>query len=272
MIKSAVGAVFNMKLALGEIILGIPPLDVTRRVNTIKHFLKINISQLPRDPLAAHILDHLQSHRYSTTVSKIKDVFQFLQWKISNYPESIAGDDKAIINNNDYLKFMDLSTRTCSYTKPLMKRYTEEIWQSRINYQYHMEGYANPPIVSCNKISLKSCHNRELETLVLSLFYPNNLMNSFLYRYNKEKYTTPLCNCDENEQTAVHLITQCAWVNKEQRDKITQILMSDPPYNTVDLNDDRLFLVNWSRKQHFLDLCIKIMNNNLHRLRTDIKL
>ena len=39
--KSAVGAVFNVQNSILEVILGIPPLSVTNRILTVKHYLKV---------------------------------------------------------------------------------------------------------------------------------------------------------------------------------------------------------------------------------------
>ena len=39
--KSAVGAVFNVQNAILEVILGIPPLLVTNRILSVKHYLKV---------------------------------------------------------------------------------------------------------------------------------------------------------------------------------------------------------------------------------------
>ena len=47
LVKSGVGAVFNIKLDLGEVILGLPPLAVQQKVNTAKHYLKICIKVSP---------------------------------------------------------------------------------------------------------------------------------------------------------------------------------------------------------------------------------
>ena len=54
MVKSAIGAVFNVKQTTGEIILGLPPIAVTSKVNAIKHVLKLNIFANPdvTDPLS----------------------------------------------------------------------------------------------------------------------------------------------------------------------------------------------------------------------------
>ena len=61
MIKSTIGAVFNVKQSTGEIILGIPPITVSSKIHSIKHHLKLNIFQIPEDPLSTHIKDHTYS-------------------------------------------------------------------------------------------------------------------------------------------------------------------------------------------------------------------
>ena len=43
LLKTSIGAVFNISQITAEIILGIPPLKILNRVNTTKHYLKINI-------------------------------------------------------------------------------------------------------------------------------------------------------------------------------------------------------------------------------------
>ena len=55
-IKSAVGAVFNVRKSLIETIVGVPPITITNRINTVKHFLKLNIFNIPHDPLRQHLM------------------------------------------------------------------------------------------------------------------------------------------------------------------------------------------------------------------------
>ena len=43
LVKSGVGAVFNIKLALGEVILGLPPLAVQQKVNSVNFLLNLEI-------------------------------------------------------------------------------------------------------------------------------------------------------------------------------------------------------------------------------------
>ena len=47
LIKSAVGAVFNLQTSIGEVILGVPPLNIHTTTNRVKHYLKLNINQSP---------------------------------------------------------------------------------------------------------------------------------------------------------------------------------------------------------------------------------
>ena len=49
-IKAALGAVFNMGLSTAEMILGVLPLPIANKVNSVKHFLKPNIFPNVEDP------------------------------------------------------------------------------------------------------------------------------------------------------------------------------------------------------------------------------
>ena len=74
-------------------------------------------------------------------------------------------------------------TQPCSYSKPLMKQYTESVWQGLINNQCQLEGCSAAPQVSLSKLVFPKDSSREVETLTLSLFYPNNLLLSFLNNF-----------------------------------------------------------------------------------------
>ena len=50
-LKSTLGATFNVKLELCEIISGLPPIVVQNSINSIKHFLKLNVKKDDNDPL-----------------------------------------------------------------------------------------------------------------------------------------------------------------------------------------------------------------------------
>ena len=49
----------------------------------------------------------------------------------------------------------------------------------------------------------------------MSLFYKNNLMESFLYSIKRSE--SPLCPCGDEAQTAVHAILYCKLVPEELR-------------------------------------------------------
>ena len=164
MIKSAIGAVFNVKLALGEVILGVTPINIQNRVNTVKHLLKLSISNIPEDPLRRHIDQSLQLHKYSSTMSKVKETFQFLRWKLDVDPRSFSDTDTVIVKSNSYAQFNDLSLGACKYSKPQMKKYTENIWQKYLDINYLLEGHSHSPKASCTKLSLTSACTRDIET------------------------------------------------------------------------------------------------------------
>ena len=44
-LKSTVGAVFNVRHIISEVILGLPPFNVQNKVNQVKHHLKIIINE-----------------------------------------------------------------------------------------------------------------------------------------------------------------------------------------------------------------------------------
>ena len=65
------------------------------------------------------------------------------------------------------------------------------------------------PIVSCEILSFDSFVNRNTETLCLSFFYPNDLLNSFLFDEFPDVYCTPLCGCGKSDQTICHISFEC---------------------------------------------------------------
>ena len=103
MLKSALGAVFNVKLEVAEAVLGVLPIFVSTKINSIKHILKLNIFEdmdKEPDPLKEFICDHLQSHKHSLLAGKIKDAYQFLVWKAHHFPINFNKIDRNIITND----------------------------------------------------------------------------------------------------------------------------------------------------------------------------
>ena len=203
MLKSSLGAVFNVKLETAEAILGVLPIHISNRLNSIKHYLKLNINNEEishSDPLREFLTSHLRQNNYSHITKRVKEVFQFLSWKANKHPKGFTSQDTQIIDTWDIQRFTDLSSKCCSYSKVTMKTYAELLWKSTINSQFQAEGFSKAPIVSTDKLKFGPNTSRKFETLMLSMLYQNNLLNAFLHRFNPQKFNTPLCNCSNEDQ------------------------------------------------------------------------
>ena len=62
--------------------------------------------------------------------------------------------------------------------------------------------------VSCDVLNLKYT-SRKVETLSLSLLYPNNLLNSFLFTHFLSCCDTPLCGCGSVVKSLFHVVFEC---------------------------------------------------------------
>ena len=111
---------------------------------------------------------------------KIHNVFKFLQWKQRNYSSDFSDHDNLIVQINDYDNFTKLSRKCYSYTKSVAEAYTVHLWQDIAPNEYLIDGRSTIPTVSCDVLNFKFT-SRKVETLSLSLLYPNNLLNSFLF-------------------------------------------------------------------------------------------
>lgn len=219
------------------------------------------------DPLLSQVSQAMRKMSYGATTVKMKETFQFLKWKISMNSTTFDCNDLIIVRNNEYSRFEELSPACCSYTKTQMKTFTELMWQNMISVQYQMEGFQTAPKVSCNKLKIPFGVSRELETLLLSLFYPNNLFNGFLYRFNKLVYTTPLCSCKTDVQTPLHILLDCPKVDICKRSTISEILdiSSNADYGYITLLDH-------IRDFSFISSCIEVLEEAKLFLRVDIQL
>jgi len=269
LLKTSVGAVFNIRQTTAEVILGIPPLKILNRINTTKHYLKINIFHQVDDKLREVITDNLMLGWKANPVLKneIKDVFHFLEWKLKKVPEKFSYDDKEIISAKDYHRFEELSPKGCNYTKAQITEYTEHVWQSstvtpsQINCEI-------PPVVSCKKLPIPSDTERCDEVMFMSLLYPNNLLNHFVNKHFPRIALSPMCTCNEAIETAYHIILECSlvpediksfWVNKLDTDQIDN--MSE---------EGSELLLSLSRQPGFVKDCLEILKSDVHHLRTKI--
>ena len=202
-----------------------------------------------------------------------KDVFQFLLWKSSILPEHFTSEDLKIINNHDLEKLTNLSIKGCSYSKSVMKHYSEQLWQSTINSQYQLEGYTEAPTVSTTKLRFPPKTTRQLETLFLSLFYPNNIMNEFLHRFNSSKFVSPLCECRRGAQNSLHLLVDCHDIQANKRNNMSELLERHPLHNIVNHGyGGNSMLISWNRLREFFDLALEITKDAEEFLRVEVKL
>ena len=94
----------------------------------------------------------------------------------------------------------------------MIQQFTELLWQESIQNLLMTEGWSEIPRVSCNPLPIPHGVSREVEVLVMSLMYKNNLLNSFLFRVDRA-VSSPLCICGSEEQTALHLLSSCDLVD-----------------------------------------------------------
>ena len=51
----------------------------------------------------------------------------------------------------------------------------------------------------------------------MSMFYNNNLLNSFLYKTQRNHCSSPMCPCGDGEQTAFHILNDCKMFHSSTR-------------------------------------------------------
>ena len=276
MLKSALGAVFNVKLEIAEVILGVLPIFIANKMNSVKHILKLNFvdgeEDSQNDPLQEFINDHLKSNKYSCITGRVKDVFQFLKWKYSHQPQNFTNQDIEIINSLNLERYKDLSEKCCSYTKGNVKLYSELLWQKTLHGQLQSEGHTDIPKVSLSKLKIPIKMSRKCETLLLSLLYPNNLLNGFLYRYDQVKFESPLCTCGLEEQTANHILLYCPLINYKYRQQMHKLLFSNDHLIVAPKDASYPFFISWCKEKEFFQLCIQIVWEASSFLRCEVVL
>ena len=271
-LKSATGAIFNIQQSTAEALLGVPPLAIQNRINTVKHFLKLVILSPPKDPLKDALQEQLSEKTYCPVTSKVKDVFHFLKWKQTRLASHFSHTDWNIINSNQFSLFGQLSTKSCSYSKPLMKQYTESVWQGLINNQCQLEGWSAAPQVSLSKLVFPKYSSREVETLTLSLFYPNNLLLSFLNNYDSIRFPSSACPCGNGLQDASHILLHCLMINNSHHLKFETFFKENPFHPVELLSDQKNLLLSWIRLPGFVEACCTAMRQLQSKLITEITL
>ena len=261
-IKSAVGAIFNIRTSIAEVILGLPPLKLQNMMNQIKHYLKLNIKPSVEDRLRDFIQACFNNeHPTPVELSNImKEVFKFLQWKLHINPEQFNENDIVIINAQDHSKYFQLSPKSCSYTKTTISKYIEKIWYKKLENEFLAEGIQHTPKPSCKKLPIPKSTTRKEEVLLMSLMYPNNLFNDFLYRHTYQ-IPSPLCHkCLQEEETPYHIILKCSNQAHNARKLLNEILSDEEVYQ-----EDYITILNGSRHENFIKLCLDILSEGSYR-------
>ena len=189
----------------------------------------------------------------------IKDTFKFLLWKIQLIPKDFNDNDTKIIETQDYNKFFDLSSKSCSYTKTTISKYVETLWHNKLRNEFMSEGLHTPK-PSCSNLQIPSNTSRKQEVLLMSLMYPNNLFNDFIWRHT-HLIASPLCQkCKQVEETPYHIILQCSNQANQARKMLEEILSTEE----ID-QEDYITILNGSRHQKFVKLCLEILSEGTYR-------
>ena len=266
-LKTSVGAVFNIRQSISELILGLPPIHIQNRINQIKHYLKIIFNEVPEDRLKETIKENLSSSNPPVELlNAIKSVYQFLQWKVKLNSEIVSEVDKDIITSRDFTRFHMLSPDSCKYTKGLITKYTESLWYDSLQNEFLCDGLQVVPKPNCAPLNIDSKIPRKEEVMLMSLFYKNNLMNSFLHRLNRLATPSPLCHCGQEEQTVFHVVCRCEQVDHHLRSRAMVFL------HGADVGEDTTEMLNLSRNKDFMDCLVKIISIQKDLLRDSIDL
>ena len=261
-LKTITGAVLNISQNIAEVILGLPPIPIQTKLNSIKHYLKINIKPVPSDKYREFLATTYNeaTKTPSTIHNKFKDIFRFLQWKLQHYSPHFNTEDKIIVNDKLYSRFFSLTPKSCTYTKELINKYIESIeWKTALNNQFQLDGYPVSPNPSCNSLPIPPNTPRESEVKLMSMLYKNNIMNSSLYKLGK--VPSPLCSfCGLQEQTADHILFSCVAVEEELRTSAICDFNQAIGDSDVDAAGDYYIgLLNASRDPKFVSSAINIV-------------
>ncbi|KAL5260728.1 hypothetical protein ACHWQZ_G010771 [Mnemiopsis leidyi] len=233
--KSAVGAVFNIQQAIAEAILGVPPLSVTGRILAVKHYLKALSNT---DDIHKRFLLNEVTSKNPVVLSHMKDIIRFIKWKHEYNPGFTSPSDTELLNNGFGMEdLFKLTKRTCHYSRGLIDKFTELLWQESIKNQLQLEGWPIIPRVSLSPLPLPHGTSREQEVLIMSLLYKNNLLNSFLSRLDRTRWNSSLCSCGCEDQTVIHLLTRCLLIEDTIRDQASYLLTTGNEVNMEKLDD-----------------------------------
>ena len=260
-LKAIIGAVFHVKLEIAELILGLPPIAVQNKANEIKHFLKLNINKVPGDRFVEFLSKEYDEEKKTPRIihSKMKTTFDFLLWKTKNYKGQFTEEEILNIEEKRYGRYFELSPKACNYTKAMVNKYIENIlWKPALITQFQMDGYTCAPTPSTNMLPIPTNTSRNIEILLMSLMYKNNLMNQFLW--NLSRVESPLChNCRKQSETPEHIIFHCEKINKELRSRVIHHYCKANRIEEYHHIDSYIGILNASREEGFINGCVEII-------------
>ena len=269
--KCALGAVFNVQGSIAEVILGVPPLQVTNRVISTKHYLK-TFSSTTQDAHQDFLFSEIESGN-TAVLHQLRDVIRFLQFKIKEFPKLVSLKDQDNIRQADPTLLAELDKSAFNYTKRMVDLFTEGIWQESSDNLLQMKGWTLTPQVSVRPLVLPLYTSRETEVLIMSLMYRNNLLNYFLFTFDRLIWKSPICSCGTEEQTAMHLLTRCPSVDEELSDAaIYYLVLCNKVNDMSEILYDDIAILNSSRDPKFIDICCQIVMNDKLMLRKKIEL
>ena len=141
----------------------------------------------------------------------------------------------------------------------------EFMWYRKIKNEFAMEGIQYPPRPSCKKLPIPKSTTRREEVLLMSLMYPNNLFNDYIYRHTYQ-VPSPLCQqCQQEEETPYHIILQCSNQANTARRLLCEIMSEEEI-----AQGDYITILNGSRHENFVKLCLEILSQGEYREHIDI--
>ena len=214
----------------------------------------------PVDRMRELILEELANQSHINEIRyHMRLVFKFLTWKLTNYPNYFNEQDKNIVYSNDYLNFFQLSRKASNYNKNMVSKFTEFSWKKSLENEFSQLGYATAPVPSFLNLNVRLGTKRKTEVLTMSLFYENNLMNSFLHRIDNHKFPSSLCPCQTEQQTAHHISFRCPLVSIGM--KVSALNSLCDALGLENYQENHITLLNASRSQKFLDSALEIISH-----------
>lgn len=191
----------------------------------------------------------------------LNNVRVFLKYKLENNmfdSTLIDNSTRDLIHYRSLSSLFEINPLVFNTKTSEIKSFELHLWQNSINNVSLNEGYHCIPIASTSSIPFPLNINREDEVLIMSMFYKNNLTNSFLYEFNPNMFSSPLCTYGcQHIETPLHIITACLH-NPYCVDLMNIVQSINVGYE--DLNS-HLNLINASRIKQFISISFDYLKN-----------